>query len=150
MFFRSGEKSDIKIVRTMESKELGIISELEFTILGDTHKIDDGSESLRELTFDFWWNLTELLKSVDIQGDKLVFGCNTNVHVDMFVKYEKQSNRSGKIYEEYKKENESILMKFLISCLDMGLVRKENIVSREVTKMYEKGVGGVFVRIKRL
>ena len=152
MFFVQNEKNDIRITRRVGGKKgkEETVESMEFTVMGKTENIDNGKEEERILLLDFWLNLTILCESAGVVYKEHIFDKDSHLHVDMFVKYEESDPYNADVYNEYIKANECNLMEFLLKCLDMGIVKKENIVSREVSKIYDKGTGGVFVSIKQI
>ena len=121
---------------------------LEFTVLGDPEKIDGGSFNRTVLAGEFRDVVIDMLDLANVDCRNDVFEENTQVHVDMFVKY---SDKGSNSYSGgFMRRNEEELMDFLLDSLEFGVVGRESVVSKEVTKVCMGGTGGVTVSIKEI
>ena len=132
-------------VKGRNGKEL---RSLEFMVFGDTEKIDGDSADRFSLAGELTIVLTDMLDEAGIDYGNNVFGDDKRVHVDMLVNYPDAGNNS--FSPGFMRSNEETLMDFLLDALEMGVVGRESVVSKEVTKVCNGNIGGMNVTIKEV
>lgn len=142
------EDSEVTYKKVTGTKSGKKLKSLDFTIFGDAEKIDGRDADRFSLVGELTIVITDMLDEKNIDYSNSVFGQNDRVHIDMMVNYADAGNNS--FSAGFMRSNEEVLMEFLLDALEMGVVGRESVVSKEVTKVCSGVVGGISVTIQEV